>query len=315
MRTYKIVQGQHGSGGFMCPPGYPNHTYSAHEFNGPRGRTVVGISSLEYLLTDEADAAPAVRERARKILESAKVAESEGWVRSVYGYFRNMYLPESGSLNASDLVSHKPVEIVVRRTETFLGVLGDRVQAEAKERAERASEGGAVPAGRNPKDFRRGNSMRGKRRGYEVTAKWDGSTVYVYALADDGERYDADHLDDYASVLVDGFTNVRREPMSDDHAGRVVADVVDVPSPMDPQRHAAVATIRKYFPEHEPRLDLIEDPSKGYGSWPCTKCGERVQYEARYDKHTVVSTRLSGSGITQWSYGLECTDGGPHTVD
>ena len=49
------------------------------------------------------------------------------------------------------------------------------------------------------------------------------------------------------------------------------------------ERHAAVVTIRKYFPDHAPRLDLIADPGHGYGSWPCIRCGARVQYEARHD--------------------------------
>lgn len=82
---------------------------------------------------------------------------------------------------------------------------------------------------------------------------------------------------------------------------------------IDPARHLAVMLIRKYFPDHEPRHDLIADPGNGYGSHPCTKCGERVQYEAKYDRLAKVTTRMDGRGMTHWSYGTECTDGGQHT--
>lgn len=193
-RTYKIRQDMHGMGGFMCPPGYANHTYTLEEYTGPRGRKVIGLSSIEYALNPEAQASPAIQAQARRILESSKLTESEAWVRSVYGYFRNMYVPENGSRNASDLIHDPKHEIA-------------------------------------------------------------------------------------------------------------------------PARHAAVACIREYFPAHTPRLDLIADPGKGYGSWPCEKCGERVQYEARYDAHVTVSTRIAGSGITQWTYGQECAEGGAHVVE
>ncbi|MFD6934688.1 hypothetical protein ACFWAP_00835 [Streptomyces goshikiensis] len=317
MRTYKIVREQ-AMGTFMCPPGFHGFTYSAHEFTGPRGQRVIGEYSLEYLLSGEADASEHIRKEAARLIGSVKPTESEGWVRSVYGYFKHCYVPESGSRNASDLIIHNPAEIVVDRAFKTLDSGFAHLREEAKARARRAADGESVPSGKNPLSYRRGITMLyGKRRGYEVTAKRDGSTVYVYALGDDGTRYDAAHLSDYAEVLGadEQFHNVSHQPMCDEHAGRIVADVRDVPLVMAPERHAAVACIREYFPEHEPRLDLIADPSKGYGSWPCSKCGERVQYEAKFDAYAVVTTRLSGSGITQWFYGRECTDGGAHTVN
>lgn len=67
-----------------------------------------------------------------------------------------------------------------------------------------------------------------------------------------------------------------------------------------PERHLAVLCVRAHFPEHEPRLDLIADPGRGYGSWACTKCDQPVQYEARWDKLVVYPT------------GLECPKGGDH---
>lgn len=192
-RTYKIVKDGQGSSGFLCPPGHPNHYYVLNEFNGPRGRAVQGISSIQYALRDEADASPLIKTQAERIINQARLICSEAWVRNVYGYFRNMYAHESGSRNASKAVSDKT------------------------------------------------NSL-------------------------------------------------------------------------PPERHLAVLCIREYFPEHKPRVDLINDPGKGYGSWPCIKCGERVQYEARADAYAIVKTRVSGSGRTQWSYLTECAEGGAHEI-
>lgn len=56
--------------------------------------------------------------------------------------------------------------------------------------------------------------------------------------------------------------------------------------------HAGAVFVRKYFPDHVTRSDLIADPGKGYGSYPCTKCGERVQYEARWDRLVVYPAGL-----------------------
>src|SRR6185437_6835037 len=105
-RYWKISTGSdQGSGGFMCPPGHPNHTMSAVEYTSARARNPISITGIAYLTTDEADATPALRERARKILADAELKCSELWIRHVYGYFKNMYVPESGSRNISDLVS------------------------------------------------------------------------------------------------------------------------------------------------------------------------------------------------------------------
>lgn len=90
--------------------------------------------------------------------------------------------------------------------------------------------------------------------------------------------------------------------------------VVDVTRSGPPEHHLAVLTIREYFPDHQPRLDLIANPGNGYGAWPCTKCGQRVQYEARYDAHAAVNTRQDGTGMTHWSYGVDCPNGGQHEI-
>ena len=81
---------------------------------------------------------------------------------------------------------------------------------------------------------------------------------------------------------------------------------------MPPEAHLAVLMVQDYFPHHEPRLDLIADPGKGYGSWPCDRCGNRVQYEPKFDKLAMVSTRMVG-GETKWTYGVEC-NGTDHVV-
>ncbi len=78
-----------------------------------------------------------------------------------------------------------------------------------------------------------------------------------------------------------------------------------------PERHNAVALIREYFPEHEPRLDLITNPAKGYGSNPCDKCGERVQYEARLD---AFAKPIESPSLGPTKYETECSKGGAHEV-
>lgn len=81
-----------------------------------------------------------------------------------------------------------------------------------------------------------------------------------------------------------------------------------------PEHHLAALTVREYFPDHQPRLDLIADPGNGYGSYPCVKCGQRVQYEARHDAHTTVTVTPDDRGVNQWDYRTECPRGGQHEI-
>lgn len=81
------------------------------------------------------------------------------------------------------------------------------------------------------------------------------------------------------------------------------------------ERHLAVMRVRAYFPDHEPRLDLISDPGKGYGNYPCVKCDRRVQYEARLDKRAVVSTSHRPRSAAGWAEAATCTDGGSHMIE
>lgn len=67
------------------------------------------------------------------------------------------------------------------------------------------------------------------------------------------------------------------------------------------ERSLAVMFIRQYFPDHEPRLDLL-DTAAGYGTRPCTTCGVTCQYEARID------------GWAPFGGSPTCENGGPHHV-
>lgn len=82
------------------------------------------------------------------------------------------------------------------------------------------------------------------------------------------------------------------------------------PLPLPPAtRHLGYLAVREYFPEHEPRTDLIENPGKGYGSYPCVKCDQRVQYESRKDAFCVVTSGM------RWSYNDVCpADEGKHEI-
>lgn len=299
---YKIVSG--GASGLMCPPGHPHHTHHLEGFESTRHRNPFMSGGLAHALEEDFPGSAVISDRVRRIFEAADLVESEMWVRSVYGYFRSMYIPESGSRDVSGLISHSPSRIAV--------TLARASMQEAFRDMTSEKEKFFVP-----QNYRQGVTAYGRRRGFEITAAADGGKVYVYALADDGSRYDASHLRQYAAALEasEAFADVEHQPMCDEHAGRIVADVPSPPAPMDPERHAAVACIREYFPNHTPRLDLIADPGDGYGSRTCTVCDKRVQYEAKFDALAVVTTHMDGTGMTHWSYSTEHDDHTPHTLE
>lgn len=172
---------RHAMGGFLMPPGHPNHEYYVAEYVSPRGRRELGTYALASVTDSEWIPAP-VRARAQRILDGAELRCSELWVRNVYGYFRDMYLPESGSTNASDLVS------------------------------DRANQ---LPA----------------------------------------------------------------------------------------ESHAAVAWVRRFFPDHAPRTDLIADSRFCHGAYACVKCGKSVQYSARLDAlapFESASAVCESGGVHEW---------------
>jgi hypothetical protein len=91
-----------------------------------------------------------------------------------------------------------------------------------------------------------------------------------------------------------------------EEGNRKAADaLIDPSSGIAATRHLGYMAVREYFPDHEPRTDLIRDPGKGYGSWPCLHCDQRVQYEARTDALTVYGTAngqvcpVNGTHITE----------------
>lgn len=184
-RFYKIVSGRDGgTGSFLCPPKHGRHGYSLEEYAGPRGRRVIGVYAIDYVLSADADASAELRRTVQRIMSEPLPQPSEMWLAMVYGYYRHMWLPQDGSRNAVDLISQRDTEV----------------------------------------------------------------------------------------------------------------------SDLPPERHAAVAAIREYFPGHEPRTDLIENPGRGYGAWPCVKCGRRVQYEPRFD------------ALAEFGTGPACTDGASHEL-
>lgn len=189
--VYKIVKGS-GGGGFLHPPGDPAHAYSIVSYSSNRRNAretgFYGLDSTAEWLPKH------IRDRAREILDRASREPSELWIRSVYGYFRNMWTTDGVMwTSVADLVSSRPED---------------------------------------------------------APADWHAATVYV----------------------------------------------------------------RKWFPDHEARTDLIVDPGKGYGSYPCDRCGKRVQYESRFDALTVVTTRSRPGGGTDWAYEADCIGGGKHEV-
>jgi hypothetical protein len=304
---YRIKTGKDGgSGSFLCPPGHPRHSYSLWGYESPRHRNEMSIGAIDSALDADSDASDAVKRRVQQIMDEAEIIPSELWIRHVYGYFRNSYAPEDKDRNLSRSITHSPAEIAVTATRK---ALADHYRA----------------AGYGPDDenYRDGSKrpMRAARRGYEVTAKRDGSEVFVYTLADDGSRYgNVDMLAIHAATLTAaGYTNVRIEGPQSAHGSfvpeRVRATNPKPAEPIDPERHLAVLCIREYFPDHTPRLDLIENPGKGYGAYPCVKCGTRVQYEAKKDAHAGVTTAISADGVTEWTYNVECPKGGGHVVE
>lgn len=314
MTFYKI--NSQGMGAFLCPPGHPDHTHSLEGYESSRHRTAISSRRLSAALADGFDGQPEIRGQVQQIFDRADVRCDELWLRTVYAHFRNCYTPESGSRSASDVIAHNVARMAQAQAQAQLDTLGAQLRERARVRAAVAEAGGSTPAGENPENFRQGvTALYGKRRGWEITAAPDATRVYVYALADDGSRYSADHLAQYAEALdaSDEFTSVTVSAHPEDSTlDRVVAVLADPPQPMDPERHSAVACIREYFPDHTPRLDLIGNPKPTCG--PCEKCGQKVQYEGKLGKLAAVRTRVDGRGVTHWSYSTECSsDGGDHT--
>lgn len=308
---YKIKPGWSGS--FLCPPGHPRHSWSLYGYESTRHRNEMSIGALDNALADDFDGSDAIKARVQRMMDEAELVPSEMWVRSVYAYFRNSYAPEDLDRNLSRSITHNPAEVAAAAVRKAL----------AEHFSVLPIDVGAGEGVHNAESYRDGSArmMRGARRGWEVTAKADGSEVFVYALADDGTRYGSlPILERYAEALEDsGFADARIEPVCNE-GGVFIPERVRATNPVpieriDPNRHLAVLCIREYFPDHEPRLDLIDNVPAAARAGKCTRCGEQVQYEAKFDKFAKVTTRMDGTGMTHWTYGTDCPEGGDHTTE
>jgi hypothetical protein len=79
--------------------------------------------------------------------------------------------------------------------------------------------------------------------------------------------------------------------------------ILDTTHSLPADRHLAVLCVREHFPDHEPREDLITNTHRLYGAFPCTKCGQTVQYTAKQDGWEVFATSKT-----------DCNKGGKHEV-
>lgn len=293
MTFYKIVRG--GMGGALCPPGHPQHTHSIQTYESSRDRVPFGSMALEGVFREKSP--DYVRQIVRKMLDNATLVYSEAWQRQVYMHFRHCYiLGETDDWTSQDVTIHNIPDMVAARVRTSLQSVFDDPDIRA-----------SLPV--DARSYRNGSPYLGRRRGYEVTAEPDGTTAYVYALTDDGTRYgslpildaytDALHDSGYPDACVTGpFTTDAGDLIPE----RVVLGVPDAPAPLPVERHAGYLTVRHFFPEHTPRLDLIADPGVK-GNAPCLKCGRQVQYSPRLDRLAVYGAKD----------GDVCTAGDMHT--
>jgi hypothetical protein len=93
MGTYEIIRHEGGMGSDLCPPGHPNYTHLVRFGPGDEA----GMCSVGYAVT-AAHIPAACREQARQLIAGAALAETEEWLREVYGRFRWSYAPEDGDV-------------------------------------------------------------------------------------------------------------------------------------------------------------------------------------------------------------------------
>jgi hypothetical protein len=110
---YRIMRDGRGSGGFLCPPGHPNHEYTLYGWSSQAKASRSGldgaalIGSIESAASDS-ECPGSVKDQAARILANAPLACSEAWIRNVYGYFRNSYAPADRDRNVSRSVRNGP---------------------------------------------------------------------------------------------------------------------------------------------------------------------------------------------------------------
>lgn len=150
----------------------------------------------------------------------------------------------------------------------------------------------------------------GHRREPNMITSVEGAATDEY-LPESARRRAQKMLDDADLVCsemwvrnVYGYFRHMYVPVDGSRKATDLIDVTRVPADerehFTPERHAAVATVREYFPDHEPRVDLIKDSSYCYGAYACTKCGTSVQYEPKFD------------ALAEFGRGPDCPKGGQH---
>lgn len=75
-----------GMGGFLCPPGHPDHTHAVRNNRSGAMMSVTDAATHRGLPRD-------VREAAQKLLDAAELRCSPLWVRFIYGWQRGMWTP------------------------------------------------------------------------------------------------------------------------------------------------------------------------------------------------------------------------------
>lgn len=94
-----------GMGGYLNPPGHPEHTYSIQGFRG--GHEVRGIS-LREALDDEY--AGSIRGAAKNLLnkwsKGRPAAPPEEWVKQVYIYFQHCYSKNGTNRSETDCITY-----------------------------------------------------------------------------------------------------------------------------------------------------------------------------------------------------------------
>lgn len=73
-------------------------------------------------------------------------------------------------------------------------------------------------------------------------------------------------------------------------------------------RHLGYLLVRQYFPDHKPDVDLIAGNGTLYGTRECVHCGQRVQYEARWDRWVIFPSGIHCNGE-------QSTDGRRHEIE
>jgi hypothetical protein len=104
---YSIDRDGHGQGGFMSPPGHPNHVYTV-KGKRPRARDWDEITGIEYVLSNPDQYPATLVDQCRKIMDDAQLNISELWIRNVYGYFRNMWTRDGQMWTRTDDLDSAP---------------------------------------------------------------------------------------------------------------------------------------------------------------------------------------------------------------